>query len=99
METTELHRKLAAETGLISWDDLQRHFARGVVVAVSPGLDLVEVAARVAADDAGALRGWLDAGRVVRATDEHAQRWEATGQTLRAVVVAPWVLAQEAGGH
>ncbi|SMF96494.1 hypothetical protein SAMN02949497_3894 [Methylomagnum ishizawai] len=99
MDYTELQNKLAVEADLIPWRELQRHFARGVLVAVAPGLDLVEVAARVAADDAGVLRGWMEAGRVVRATDEHARRWEAAGQTLRAVVVAPWVLAQEAGRH
>ena len=83
--------------GTIAWRDLQRHFARGVLIAVAGDLDLVEVAARVAEDDAPALRAWMEAGRVVRATDEHARRWEAAGRELRAVVVAPWVLVQEAG--
>lgn len=87
--------QLAAETGLIGWRELQRPFARGVLVVVAPGLDLVEVAARMAEDDAAALRGWVDAGQVVRASDAHAERWEAAQQVFRAVVVAPWVLAQE----
>jgi hypothetical protein len=89
--------KLAAETGLIGWRELQRSFARGVLVAVAPGLDLVEVAARLAEDDAEALRDWLDSGQVARASDAHGERWEAGQQVFKAVVVAPWVLVQEAG--
>ena len=95
MSETELHQKLAAEMGEISWSELQRHFARGVLIAVAADLDLVEVAARIAGDDTGALREWMDSGRVARATDEHARRWEAAGQAFEAVVVAPWVLARE----
>ncbi len=91
------HGKLAAETGLIGWRELQRPFARGVLVAVAPGLDVVDVAARMAEDDAAALRGWVDSGQVARASDVHAERWEAAQQVFRAVVVAPWVLVQEVG--
>lgn len=98
MSGTELHRRLAAETAMIPWRELQRHFARGVLIVVAADLDLVEVAARVAEDDAGALAAWTEAGRVVRALDDHARRWEAVDQTLLAVVVAPWVLVQEATG-
>lgn len=99
MSENELHRKLASETGMIPWGELQRHFARGVVVVVAPNLNLVDVAAHMAGDDAAALRTWVNAGRVVRATDEHARRWEASKPFFKAVVVAPWVLVQETKPH
>jgi hypothetical protein len=99
MSENELHRKLASETGTLPWSELQRHFARGIVVVVAPDLDLVDVAVHMAGDDAAALRAWADAGRVVRASDEHAKRWEASRQFFKAVVVAPWVLVQETRPH
>ena len=87
--------KLAAESGVIAWPELQRHFARGVVVVVSPPLDLLEVAAAMARDDAVTLGDWMQSSRVLRAGDEQARQWEMAQPDLRAVVVAPWVLVQE----
>ena len=96
----ELHEKLNLETARITWPELERPFARGAVVAVAPGLDLVEVAAAVARDDEPAVRSWTQTGAVVRASDDQARRWVAAGADARfwAVVVAPWVLVQEITG-
>jgi hypothetical protein len=91
-----LHAKLAQDQGVIEWNELQRHFARGVLIVVATDLDLADIAARVADDDTASIAAWMAAGRLVRASDEHARRWTAAGeQSLRAVVVAPWVLVQE----
>jgi hypothetical protein len=95
MSHSESLEKLAAESGVIAWPELQRHFARGVVVVVSPPLDLLEVAAAMARDDAPMLGDWMQSSRVLRATYEQARQWEMAQPALRAVVVAPWVLVQE----
>lgn len=92
-----LRARLNAETARIRWEELQTHFARGVVVRVAPGLDLVAVAASVARDDKEAVARWLRAGLVAPATDAQAQAWSGLGAELWAVVVAPWVLVQEGG--
>jgi hypothetical protein len=94
MSDLELRQKLAAETGSIPWRDLERHFARGALVVVAPELDLVEVAVRVARDDTAAVSAWLSQGRLARATEEHARVLGVPGRSLRAVVVAPWVLVK-----
>ncbi|CAI8801604.1 DUF2288 domain-containing protein [Methylocaldum szegediense] len=95
MHGTELRRKLAEETGQITWQELERHFARGALIVIGPELNLVETAARIAEDDAVSVQGWIQRGQVVRATDEHARRWVHSRSRLWAVVVAPWVLVQE----
>lgn len=59
----ELRAKLNAETGKITWRELERHFARGVVIRVAEDLDLVEVAYRMAKDDRPAVERWLTEGR------------------------------------
>ena len=58
METSDeaLKQQLNMETGRIAWPELQRHFARGVVIKVEPGLDLVEVAIKFVKDDKTAIR-------------------------------------------
>jgi hypothetical protein len=95
MSHSESLEKLAAQSGVIAWSELQRHFARGVVVVVSPPLDLLGVAAAMARDDAVMLGDWMQSSHVLRATDEQARQWELAQPALRAVVVAPWVLVQE----
>src|SRR5690554_6148842 len=40
----DLRQHLNGETARIAWRELERHFARGAVVTVDPGLDLIDVA-------------------------------------------------------
>ena len=43
--------RLNTETARIEWKELERHFARGVLLTVSSELDLVEVGAHMIHDD------------------------------------------------
>lgn len=90
-----LRQQLNQETGRLGWPELQRHFARGVVIALSAEMDLVEVASRFAQDDKARVEQWLGQGRIRRATDADALRWSRDEPVFWAVVVAPWVLVQE----
>jgi hypothetical protein len=91
----ELRALLNGQTGQIPWSELQRHYARGVVIRVAPDMDLIEVAARVVEDDKDAVAGWMAQGKVANAESEDARRWNEQGSVLWAVVAAPWVLVQE----
>jgi hypothetical protein len=90
-----LRAKLNAETAKLAWRELERHFARGVVIKVAGDLDLVEVALSMARDDRAAIEGWLADGRIARASAEDAQTWHTEQSRFWAVVAAPWVLIQE----
>lgn len=90
----ELRQKLNQETGKISWEELQRHFARGIVLVVSDRLDLIEVAVKFTEDDTQQFEAWLAEKLVWRAQDEDAQRWHDAKTEFWSVVVAPWVLVQ-----
>jgi hypothetical protein len=95
-ESSELLRaKLNAETGRLRWPELQRHYARGAVLKVTPDLDLVEVAVSIAEDDRASVEAWLHAGRLARASDADALDWATRLPEFWAVVAAPWVLIQE----
>ncbi len=87
--------KLNLETGVISWQELAVHFARGVVIHVRDGTDLIEVAELVASDDASKMQSLLDNNLVARASDDDARDWVAREPQFWCVVTAPWVLVQE----
>ncbi len=93
-----LDEALAQEWGVISWDELARHFARGVVITVSVRLDLLNVAKGFAADDKALVEQWLAAEDVARASDDDARAWVERSPSFRCVVTAPWVLVQEMEG-
>jgi hypothetical protein len=88
-------RDLRAECGELAWRELLPHFARGVLVRIDPGLDLLAVARAFRDDEAARVESWLRTGVVARASDGDARRWTRKEPVFRAIVVAPWVLAQE----
>lgn len=96
MEQEDLLRaKLNGETSRMPWKELLRFFAGGTVIAVSPELDLVDVALRIANDDAQAIAQWMAGNQVGKVSDWQASAWLEADATLWAVVVKPWVLVQE----
>jgi len=90
-----LRAKLNAETARLAWPELQRHFARGAVIKVASGMDLVEVALNIARDDKAAIADWLATGQIQRASSDDARDWHDRNAHFWAVVTAPWVLVQE----
>lgn len=90
-----LRAKLNLETARLAWPELERHFARGVVVKVAAGMDLVDAALQVAENNTAAVQAWLADGRLAKAELADAEDWHARQPAFWAVVVAPWVLIQE----
>lgn len=90
-----LRAKLNLETARLGWPELERHFARGVVVRVAPGFDLIEAALAMAENRANDVQRWLADGTLLRPDTEDARRWHTAQQVFWGVVVAPFVLVQE----
>lgn len=86
---------LNAQTGQLAWSELVRHFARGVVVVVSPGEDLVAVAESMVGDNPAVINRLYEEGKLHRAQDDDARHWNEDNSRFWAVVVTPWVLVQE----
>ena len=91
----ELAQKLNLETGPLSWQELQPHFARGVVIVVDNSLDLIETAVHINQDNAQIFEDYITQSLIVRALDTHAIKWDADKTDFWSVVIAPWVLVQE----
>lgn len=96
-EQEALWGEINAQTARIAWVELERHFARGVVVWVAPDLDLVEVAFHMARDEKPVIEQHMASGKLGQLTDEQASDWAGREAELWAVVAAPWVLVQERG--
>lgn len=90
----ELIAQLNSETAKLPWSELERHFARGSVIKVEKGLDLINVAVIINQDDKSAIEAMLADGTVSNATTEDAKLWNECSTEFWAVVIAPWVLVQ-----
>lgn len=90
----ERRAKLNLETARIAWRELQRYFAAGRVVRISPRLDLIDAALAIAEDDVERIRGWIDEGALAPVADTEALAWYESDAALWAVVVNPWVVVQ-----
>lgn len=94
-EELSLVQRLHSETALISWHELQRFFAQGVVLHVSEALNLVETAVLLAEDQVDKISELLDIGTVSHPSNDQARAWYEADATLWSVVVAPYILVQE----
>jgi len=90
-----LRAKLNMETSRISWLELQRYYARGQVVGVSPQLNLMDVAIALYRDDKKQFEAWMQSGELGEVVPAQAQQWYDNGTEVWALVVAPWVLVQD----
>ena len=86
--------ELNAETAKISWQELQRFFANGSTIFVSPELDLIDVALEICHDNKSKIEQWMADELVGQVSDEQAVEWLETDVTVWSVVVKPWVLVQ-----
>jgi hypothetical protein len=99
LNAEELRQKINLETGQLSWPELQKYFAKGNVIIVSPELDLIDAAARFAEDDKEAVASWINSETIKRALDDDARGWNERNSSFWTVVVAPWILVQEITKH
>lgn len=91
----ELRAHLHGETSKLPWSELETHFARGVVIKVAQGLDIIDVAIVIARDDKDSLKTWMDNNKVEGVEVEDAKIWHETSASLWSVVVSPFILVQE----
>lgn len=94
-----LRQEINEQTAQMRWSELERFFAGGNVISVAPELDLIDVGARIAADDKASVEEWMHAGLVYRTTDIQAGDWVKNDALLWAVVVKPWILVQHERKH
>jgi len=91
----ELNEKPQLEVQSVTWDALAPHAARGALLVVAPNLELMDVAEKIARDDASAVGAWIAGGRIYKPSAEMIQQWEAEENVLFSfAIVQPYVLCQ-----
>lgn len=95
-EQNSLFARLNGETGRIAWQALLPWFAKGDILQVAPGTDLVAVATALAGDQVAVVQELLASGALAPVSDQQAQSWQAEQAEVWAVVVLPWILVQPA---
>ena len=93
-----LRESLQKEIDQADWVWLARHSERDALILVTPSLDLVDVAVKVAADDATCVASWIQSGQVSKPTRQQLDAWNAQPtHKFLSLVVQPYVLIQEVG--
>jgi hypothetical protein len=90
--------ELNTETAKILWKELERFFANGTTIYVSPDLDLIDVALEVCHDNKAQMEQWMAEEKVGQVSDDQAIEWLEADATVWSVVVKPWVLVQPIKG-
>ncbi|MBQ0712547.1 MAG: DUF2288 domain-containing protein [Porticoccus sp.] len=86
--------ELNTETAKIPWKELEKFFANGTTIYVSPDLDLIDVALEVCRDNKAQMEQWMAEEKVGQVSDGQAIEWLETDATVWSLVVKPWVLVQ-----
>jgi hypothetical protein len=89
-----LRANINNETSRINWHELQRFFAGGWLIYVSPQLNLLDVAVAFSVDDKEQVTRWLTSGDVAKVDDDQAKQWHDADTLFWSNVVKPWVLIQ-----
>lgn len=93
--TVQEPNDLSQQWGIISYLELQKFFAKGVIVIIDQKLSLTEAATAVKNDDSEQIKVWVEQKKVTRANDKHAKKWLKDQSVFKAIATAPWVLVQE----
>lgn len=86
--------KINRETAKMHWHELQRFFAKGDVLYLDSGEDLVKVAYQMANDNLPAIQDLMQANKLYLVNDDMAKNWHETDALLWTVVIKPWILVQ-----
>lgn len=88
--------QLAVQIDIAKWDWLRAHSGSGALVMVDRMLDLAEVGAALAADDAAAVQRWMASALVAKPDAEQMSVWDRTpDKPFSMLIVSPFVLMQE----
>ena len=89
------YQQLKEECAPVFYKEVERFFAKGMLVLIADDLDIIEVALAIQNDESASIQQWIDDKKVVRVNDEHAIGWSENNEPLMAITAVPWVLVQE----
>jgi len=95
MNDKELRQNLESECDYLPWQEIEKHFARGIVRVISTDLNLIDVAIDIAQNNTQKITKALSNNTIVEPSISQATHWQQLNSNFMCVVVAPFVLIQE----
>lgn len=93
---TDRRSQFQKDLAEVDWRALRIHLQRDALILVAAQLDLVDVACRVAEDDAAAVALWIENAQLTKPLSRQLQSWEEQlDKPFRMLIVAPYILVQE----
>jgi len=89
------YNELEGECAPVFYKEIERFFAKGMLVLVDKQLNVIDVALAVQNDKSKKIQKWIKEELLVRVHDEYAIKWSQSNERLMAITVVPWVLVQE----
>jgi len=93
--TIKSYQELKGECAPVFYKEVERFFAKGMLVLIADDLDMIETALAIQNDESKQMEQWIKENKVIRVNDEHAIKWSKTNEPLMAIASVPWVLVQE----
>ena len=89
------YQELKQECAPIYYQEIERFFAKGMLVLVEVDLDIIDVGLLIQADDTQQLNQLIKQEKVIRVNDKHAIKWHKQEAQLLVLTAVPWLLVQE----
>ncbi len=90
----ELVAKLNGETAIVAWKEIERFFAKGNLLLIDQGVDLINCAADLSLDNAEEIKPLIDSEKIQRMPMEFVKENCKPETEFWTVVVAPYILSQ-----
>ncbi|VAW42025.1 hypothetical protein MNBD_GAMMA01-33 [hydrothermal vent metagenome] len=99
MSKTEIdpksRKQLQQECAPIFFHEIERFFAKGMLILVAKDVDIIDIALILQADNTKQLQQLIKQEKVTRVHDKHAIQWSKQPTQLLAITAVPWLLVQE----
>jgi hypothetical protein len=89
------YQELKDECAPVFYKEIERFFAKGMLVQIADELDIIEAALVIQNDNSKQLEQWITENKVIRVNDKQAIKWSKINEPLMALTAVPWVLVQE----
>lgn len=86
--------ELNGETAKMPWSEMQKFFASGSAIYVSPEFDLLDIASDLVMDNKPRIEALMADNKLHNVSDEQCIAWLGDDRDVWAVVLAPIVLVQ-----
>lgn len=92
----EIRLNLIQSLDIAKWPWLTQHLERGTLFIIDNSEEIINVAYKIATDDAPYIKALMDDGKLKNPTEEQKNAWnEKPDKDFQFIIVQPYVLIKE----